>query len=143
MKANYKNKKENLKAEVALSNLYEMNKQLMEKEPELTSEEKVDRINQLANWFQYSHPEEKYYMLLCHELRDYTLFNLDKTNSWKNMPKDKCSIAAYDVIDCMINRGQLLSIDQQEDGVWEIWIRNIEGCFAYYLFPYGEAVLEY
>ena len=82
-------------------------------------------------------------MLLCHELRDYTLFNLDKTNSWKTAKPQTIYTAVEDILECMTNRGHLLVIDQQEDGSWELWIRNPEGCFAYYLFPYREAVLEY
>ena len=143
MKANYEDKIQKSTSEVTLGNLYDMNKQAMAQMDALDVEQRKEKINQLADYFQYGHPEEKYYMLLCNELRDYTLFNLDKINVWKNMPKENCSIAANDVIECMTNRGELLAIDQQPDGAWELWVRNSEGCFAYYLFPYGQAVLEY
>ena len=144
MKANYKEKIENKKqSEVALGNLYDMNKQMMEQEPLLNETEINEKSFQIAEWFLYSHPAEKYYMMLCHELRDYTLFNLDKTNAWKNMPANHCKIAAKDVIDCLKNRGQIIAMDLQPDGVWEMWIKTTDGCFAYYFFPYGEAVLEY
>ena len=79
-------------------------------------------------------------MLLCHELRDYTLFNFDATSEKRNV---KASEAANDVLECMTNRGQLISVEFQTDGAWEIWMRNNEDCFAYYLFPYDNAVIEY
>ena len=82
-------------------------------------------------------------MLLCHELRDYTIFNLDKTNTWAAAHYENVQLACSDIIECMTNRGTIISIEDQPDNTWEIWIRNPEGCFAYYLFPYGEAVLEY
>ena len=51
---------------------------------------------------------------------------------------------ADDVFECMKNRGTLLALDLQEAGGWELWLRADDGeIYAYYLFPYGEAVLEY
>ena len=81
MKANYKDKIPQQKSEVALGNLYEMNKQLMEQEPPITSTELQIAKEHLRTWLTHNF-KQKYFMLLCHELRDYTLFNLDKTDSW-------------------------------------------------------------
>ena len=54
------------------SSLYELNQQLMGKEKILTSKELKQEISKkLKDYF-----TEKYYMLLCHEERDYTIFNL-------------------------------------------------------------------
>jgi hypothetical protein len=119
-----------------------MNKQLMEQEPPITAEELQTAKEHLRAWIT-KHFKQKYLMLLCHELRDYTLFNLEKTNSWAIAQPTTVYQTANDIVECMTNRGQLLVMDEQEDGAWELWIRNDEGCFAYYLFPYGEAVIEY
>lgn len=142
MKANYKDKTPQQKSEVALGNLYEMNKQIMEQEPPITPTELQIAKEHLRAWLTHNF-KQKYFMLLCHELRDYTLFNLDKTDSWSIAPPNTVMSTTNDIIECMTNRGRLLVIDEQEDGAWELWIKNSEGCFAYYLFPYGEAVLEY
>lgn len=141
MKANYEDKIKPT-SEVSLGNLYEMNKQLMEQEPKISEAELQTAKEHLRTWLTHNF-EQKYFMLLCHELRDYTLFNLDKTHTWRVAMPQTITNATNDIIECMTNRGELLVVDQQEDGVWELWIRNPEGCFAYYLFPYGEAVLEY
>ena len=141
MKANY-DEKIKPTAEVSFGNLYDINKQLMEQEPEISSEELQTAKENLREWLTHNF-NQKYFMLLCHELRDYTLFNLDKTDTWKMAKPQTIFTAAEDIIECMTNRGTLLVVDQQEDGVWELWIRNSSGCFAYYLFPYGTAVLEY
>jgi hypothetical protein len=79
-------------------------------------------------------------MMLCHERRDYTVFHFkDITPSIGDVQ----SMAA-DVFECMNNRGTLLALDLQEAGGWELWLRADDGeISAYYLFPYGEAVLEY
>ena len=142
MKANYQDKIPQKTSEVALGNLYDMNKQMMANEPVMSKEEIQTAKEQLRAWFTHNFTQ-KYFMLLCHELRDYTLFNLDKTDSWKMAKPQTILTAADDVVECMSNRGSLLVMDQQEDNTWELWIRNDEGCFAYYLFPYGTAVLEY
>lgn len=142
MKANYEDKIPQATSEISFGNLYDMNKQLMEKEPAMNDLAIANARAHIRRWLETNFTA-KYFMLLCHELRDYTIFNLDKTNSWKQIPTVTSYAAVKDIIECMTNRGQLLSIDQQQDGVWELWIRNPEGCFAYYLFPYGEAVLEY
>lgn len=142
MKANYKDKIQPSTSEVTLGNLYEMNKQLMANENEITQTELELAKSHLQTWVANLFTQ-KYLMLLCHELRDYTLFNLDKTNTWKEIPPQTKYMAVNDIIECMTNRGTILAIEDQQDGAWEIWIRNSEGCFAYYLFPYGKAVLEY
>lgn len=142
MKANYKDKIEKPTSDVSLGTLYEVNQQLMEKEPAMTSSEIQTAKEHLRSWLTHNF-KSKYFMLLCHELRDYTLFNLDKTSTWAIANPSTIMQTANDVIECMANRGTLLVADQQEDGAWELWIRNTEGCFAYYLFPYGTAVIEY
>ena len=141
MKANYQDKL-NPKSDVSLGTLYDMNKQLMEKEPELAKEDLQIMKENLRAWFTHNF-KEKYFMLLCHELRDYTLFNLDKTNTWAIANPTTIMQTANDVLECMTNRGDIIRINQEDDNAWELWIRNSEGCFAYYLFPYGSAVLEY
>lgn len=141
MKANYEDKIPQKTSEVTLGNLYDMNKQLMEQEPAMSKLAIADAQAHLRRWLEINF-SAKYFMLLCHELRDYTMFNLNKNNSCQQIPTITSYAVTKDIIECMTNRGQLLDIDEQ-DGAWELWIRNPEGCFAYYLFPYGDAVLEY
>ena len=142
MKANYENKMQETKSEVALGNLYDMNKQMMLNEPPMSKDKQLDTINNLREWL-INNFNQKYVMLLCHERRDYTLFNLDKTSTWRKPDNEKMHLASADVIECLTNRGELLSATLQPDGAWEMWIRLENECFAYYLFPYGQAVLEY
>ena len=76
MKANYKDKLKKPTSEVSLGNLYDMNKQLMDKEPILSEDAISEAKEKMAGQF-FNKIEQKYYMLLCNEQRDYTLFNLD------------------------------------------------------------------
>ena len=79
----------------------------------------------------------KYWMLLCHERRDYTVFNLQGEVTVRNINKD--------LIDCLKNRGIVLAIDKQPDGAYEIWIRDkkTKDNVIYYLFNYEFGVIEY
>lgn len=143
MKANYEDKikQETSTSEVSLGNYYEMNKQLMANEPALTAEELTEAKDMLYD-YALKHYAQKYFMLLCHERRDYTLFNLGE-NPTSSVRDKSCSTFAFDVIDCMQNRGQVIAADEQDDGAIEIWIRDEENeMAAYYLFPYGAAVIE-
>ena len=146
MNVKYKDKMPKQESEVALGNLYDVNKRLMANEEPLTENAINERIIALRDWLVTTEEKihSKYYMLLCHEARDYTLFNLDKTGRHTTLPETNYLSAAADVIDCLCNRGTLIAVDYQTDSdAWELWIKTDSGCYAFYLFPYGQAVLEY
>ena len=76
-------------------------------------------------------------MLYCKDRSDITIFHMyEKENL--NPP----ALAAQECIGCCKDRGDILSIEKQEDGNFEIWIRVNKEVFAYYLFPYDNAVIE-
>lgn len=135
MKANYKDKLPKPTTEVTLGNMYEINKQYYAQQEPLTEDEIANRIAGIAEWFDSQ--MGKYFMLLCNERKDYTIFNLNQKT------KEKYQAAAADVIDCMRNRGIILDVELQEDGAFEIWIKDEEESFVYYFFPYDIGVIEY
>jgi hypothetical protein len=143
MKANYEDKIPKAQSTMDFGNLYDVNKQLMDKEPAIDAETLWQKGQALEAWLT-EHFTQKYFMLLCHERRDYTVFNVDKTNLITKPDLLRCRCMREDIIECMTNRGTLLALDLQEAGGWELWIRTEENeIYAYYLFPYGAAVLEY
>ena len=72
--------------------------------------------------------KEKSY-LLDRERYDFTVFLTAYANP-KNITKE--------LIPTLKNRGQVIFIDEQPDGAYEIWVRDIETNknFVYYLFDY-------
>lgn len=78
----------------------------------------------------------RYWMLLCHENRDYTIFNLSYS--------EKTGSIAKDLKETLFNRGLIVDIEDKENGAYEIWVRNSEKteAHAYYLFNYDEGVIE-
>ena len=121
-------------SDIILGNLYDINKKAMEQvkpyDPFILNQEckkiakEIWNINRLPS----------YWMLLCRERNDYTIFLLeDSINDFKSA-----------LIDCFNNRGKVLDITKQPDNNYEIWIRDFDTKenVAYYLFDYNSAIIE-
>lgn len=125
-------KKNNKTTKLSMGSLYELNKNLIKKNVSPLTEEELAGKGQIILDF----IEKTYYMLLCHDRRDYTVFRI--TNS-----KEECKNILIN--ECCKNRGSILSIDltEKKDAI-EIWIKNNEDNepYCYYFFPYDEAIIE-
>ena len=115
--------------------LDDLNKQIMHEQKAISPLALQSYQNKIEEWFNWS--IDSYAMLLCHERRDYTIFHLyEKQNP--NPPQ----LAAKELIGCLVDRGDILSIDETEDKAWEIWLRIDNEEYCYYLFNYDNAVIE-
>lgn len=122
---------------INLGNMYDMNKQIMDQvATTINPIELYPYQKKIEDWFNWK--IDSYAMLLCHERRDYTVFHLyEKQNP--NPP----ALAAQELIGCLLDRGDVLSIEETEDKqAWEIWLKIDKESFCYYLFPYDNAVIE-
>lgn len=128
-------KRKNPKQELQLGiSLYEMNKQLMAKEPLLTSEQLEDKVAEIADIMEEG--QSRAWMLLCNERQDFTIFY----NSFHVISKPQLKI---DFKETLLNRGDIVSIDRQENGAFEIWIKIDNECFCYMFFDYTNAIIDY
>ncbi|AXF52463.1 MAG: hypothetical protein [Caudoviricetes sp.] len=119
---------------IEMGNLYDMNKQAMSKEKPITRTELKKKLREIkCDFLLYGH---QYYMLLNRELYDFTLFNLTE--------KTEFNIASVisGLEECLENRGLVISIDKNEEQVYEIWIKKDNECYVYYLFSYDEGVIS-
>ena len=75
-----------------------------------------------------------YWMLLCRERNDYTVFCI----------KQSLNELISALQDCFMNRGHVLDITKQPDNNYEIWIRDFDTNenVVYYLFDYNSAIIE-
>lgn len=118
-------------------NLYDANKQLLANEKPLDPIIKSKKIHNIADMINKNTEKENFYMLLCRERNDYTLFNFRNPQDYSDFIND--------FNECLYNRGEVLAIDEQESGAWEIWLRDIETeeIVVYYFFDYNLGVLVY
>ena len=112
--------------------LYDLNKQAMSKEQPLD----VIAFNNIIAKVADKVKDKEYWMLLCNERKDYTVFKIEHPDN-KRTITEELSVTIN-------NRGQVLSIDEQEDGNFEIWIKdyNTKEAFVYYLFDYTFGVVK-
>ena len=121
---------------------YEANKQLMN---QLIEQKQMHPLNpmeeapiqkKIEDWFNMEC--DNYAMLLCHELRDYTVFSMYRREN-ANPP----AVAAKELMLLIHERGIVYSIEE-EGKAWEIWIKTNEDeqLHAYYLFRYDEGTIE-
>jgi len=123
-------------AEIDLGlDLYGFNKAGMAQEKPLDSIALNIKLTDMFNDIMNRNDTNKssYWMLLCRERHDYTIFlPLTLTGSVSEMTE------------CLINRGQVLSIDKQKDKNYEIWIRDPETKenYVYYFFDYNQGIIK-
>lgn len=115
--------------------LYDLNKQMVIKETLMSPKNIAAAQIKIENWFNTD--IDCYAMLLCNDRRDFTIFHL-----YENQNPNPCAIAAEEVIGCLTDRGDIISIDPTEDRAWEIWLKINDEAYCYYLFCYDKAVIE-
>jgi hypothetical protein len=125
-------------SDISLGTLYDVNKNLVLKnEIELTDGVLNSKKEIITNFMRQI--DNSYYMLLCNEKKDYTVFKMsDKDND--NSIREIVSIL---VDECLKNRGEIRGIDVTKDkGAIEIWLIIEEEAYCYYFFPYDAAIIE-
>lgn len=115
----------------AVINMYDMAKEMARLESVMKDEVFKSKITEVAKEMQ----NKQYWMLLCRERNDYTVFRTINASTKKIKEELQPTLK---------NRGSILLMDKQPDGVWEIWIRDVMTSenFAYYLFDYTPAVID-
>lgn len=111
--------------------LYSAAKQLIANETPMDPILFTRKISEVANDMK----KRWSWMLLCRERNDYTVFLTNNATSKK---------ISRELIPTLRNRGQVLIIEKQPDGAFEIWIRDPQTNenFAYYLFDYSNAIID-
>ena len=65
-----------------LGSLYDMNRYFYSQLPDMDEKKKEELIMNIAMWFS-SKPTNKFFMMLCRELNDYTIFHFEHPNHSK------------------------------------------------------------
>lgn len=112
--------------------LYEVNQQAYEQLPKITKAELESASKKMTEFFYQAN--SKYYMMLNHDKKYYTVFNTAKAQFFWEISNE--------VIDVAKSLGQIKGIEVTEQGMIEIWISNSGECNMYALFPYDKGVIE-
>jgi hypothetical protein len=125
-------------SELEMGTVYDLNKQLVQKEEKALSNSKLREKKKTIISFAEK-CKDIYFMLLCNERKDYTVFNLYTDWEYEQLE----TMANILVDECLKNRGEIRAIDITEDkGAIEIWLIIDGEAYCYYFFPYGQAVIE-
>ena len=131
---------------VELGTLYDVNKSLIEQNVEVLDEQQLqDKKNLIVDFI--NNTNNAYYMLLCNERKDYTIFHRRWDGAIEqfldNVGTIEDTLEKILIDECLPNRGRTKSIEltENKDAV-EIWI-SIDGeSYCYYFFPYDAALIE-
>ena len=122
-------------AEIEAGNVFELNKQIRRKSSPMESEKLNEAITNLAGWCSFR-CNARYYMLLCKERSDYTIFRL------KNFNYDQ---AGQEVKEVLESRGQIIGVDYLHGfDAYECWVKDPETDepFMYMFFVCDDFIVE-
>lgn len=125
-------------SDISLGTLYDVNKNLVLKnEIELTDGVLNSKKEIITNFMRQMN--NAYYMLLCNERKDYTVFKMNDKDSDDSIRE----IVSILVDECLKNRGEIRGIDLTKDkDAIEIWLIIEDEAYCYYFFPYDAAIIE-
>ena len=85
----------------------------------------------------YGKANNLFKMLLCRDCNYYTIFSYDSMLAFPDFAGAVCTI--------ITELGEVYSIELNEDGAMEIWIKPTgeESPYVFYLFPYDAGVVYY
>ena len=109
---------------------YEINKMIIAQLPSLITDAQLKKGKELIKEFmhRYSPFTMGHYMLLCNELRNYTVFEV--CDEYEEKAEDI-------VLEILQNIGVIQQINMTEDNnAVECWIKNQNGVFMFMLFDY-------
>lgn len=115
-------------------NLYDINKQVISQLPALNTEDVDNSKKIIVEYFNNTLGE--YYMLLCNDLKYYTIFSLKETLTEP--------IFEDEVIDCVldfVDNIKSINYDENKTAI-EIWFTKDEETYVMYLFDYSLGVIE-
>ena len=113
--------------------LYEVNKQVIAQMPTLSGKDLEEARLTLSHYVNGLNHSDDYYMLLCYDLRYFTMFARDQ--------KYEENIVDA-IMDCLSYVGEVKSVEQSTDGqAIEIWIVSEGEAYVMYFFDYGRGVV--
>lgn len=114
--------------------LYDLNKQGYLTLPDMSTEDISNAKKKLTNLI--DEIRSSYYMLLCKERSDYTVFSIYFDY------KDSTSMATEEIFSIVESRGKIRGVEFNDDETIDFWVLIDEEVFMYKLFDYEWGVIE-
>lgn len=128
-------------SEIEAGTLYDLNKNLVQQHEKSLGQGVINSKKEIIKNY-LRKINNTYYMLLCNERKDYTVFRItdDEGVVGENQYIELINIL---VDECLVNRGEIRGIDltKNQDAI-EIWLLIEEEAYVYYFFPYDNAIIE-
>lgn len=131
-------------SEFEAGTLYDLNKSLVQQNEKILEQGVINSKKEIImNYLRKI--DNTYYMLLCNERKDYTVFRIGSYNEDMYLNHEHQYKELIDILvdECLVNRGEIRGIDltKNQDAI-EIWL-SIDGeAYVYYFFPYDTAIIE-
>lgn len=125
---------------IEAGNLYDINKSIIRQlEKELKGKAFHNRITKcIIPFFEKTLKPYKYYMLLCHDKRYYTIFH-----QTSEINEASAEIAAKEFKEIVRGLGRVFAIEENDGGGIEIWVEwQDDDIVVMYLFECDSCVVE-
>lgn len=124
-------------ADFSMGTLYDLNKAQMVKEEPFKPNSLRKALKKEIVPFVLA-AKDKYFLLLCKERSDYTVF------AFENKGDGAFKNAIDGLEECLLNRGNVLSIDRfkEVNDAVEIWVKIDDEACMYYFFPCDDFIIE-
>ncbi len=122
-------------ANISMGTLYSLNRTLIARRDPMTEQDLQTKASEIGAWFS-ANLKNHYYMLLCRERSDYTIFRIIDAHYYE---------ITQELLEVITGRGDVLAIDySHEQGYYEIWIRidDEEEPYLFILFDCDFMVIE-
>ena len=124
---------------IEFGTLYDINKNIVKQNEVKLNEGILNSKKEIIKNF-IIQTNNNYYMLLCNERKDYTVFDFLLDNNKETKRPINCAKCLVD--ECLANRGEIRGIDLTKDKTAiEIWMIIDDEAYVYYFFPYDNGVI--
>ena len=120
-------------ADITLGTMYDMQKNIVVERFPMNKRSIIEALEGVKNMVAKTH--NQYYMLLCREKYDFTVFNIGEhtTTAYDRL--------ARELHTCIKNRGKAKVIDSNDE-ITQIWIQDGDEVSLYYFFPANDNTIE-
>lgn len=107
--------------------------------PAMSSSKREDKMDEIWDWIYSNCIDNSYFMLLCRERNDYTMFVLGTDRALE----DPVTSVTNELAEVLDSRGNWIAADlDEENNTWQLWVNRGGQAAVYLFFDAGGFVIE-